>query len=251
MSIPRGCGCLGVTEQSPKNRQSKTTTGAEARVGMPQVVKTSSVKTSSFGNCMPGAFEVWPRLFWIVSRHHVRADLFQPVQDCDGGGVQYHGLPAGLRRDGEERRPRLRLWAGGCRSGATANQNHKCDFSVDVSCLSRIPHRPNGPGRATLYAVDSRSYPHSRLFRTDSVRGPNCPVPPWSRTVKEPRTPRLFHFSEWTCMSQKFNDRRARAAHSDRTRWPHGRNASKLVSRDRRHNSSQDVHHRAVNSLRR
>src|SRR4029453_4340466 len=45
-----------------------------------------------------------------------------------------------------------------------------------------------------------------------SVRGPKCPVPPRSRTVKEPRTPRLFHFSEWICISQNFNDRRARAA---------------------------------------
>jgi hypothetical protein len=28
-----------------------------------------------------------------------------------------------------------------------------------------------------------------------SVRGPNCPVPPWSRTVEEPRTPRGFFIS--------------------------------------------------------
>jgi hypothetical protein len=34
-----------------------------------------------------------------------------------------------------------------------------------------------------------------QLFRTNSVRGPKCPVPPWSRTVGEPRyTARLFHF---------------------------------------------------------
>jgi hypothetical protein len=39
---------------------------------------------------------------------------------------------------------------GGCGSGATADQHHKCDFSVDVLFLSRKSHRPNSPGRAIL-----------------------------------------------------------------------------------------------------
>jgi hypothetical protein len=38
----------------------------------------------------------------------------------------------------------------------------------------------------------------------DSVRGPDCPVPPWSRTVEEPRGVRgFFHFREWVCIKRK------------------------------------------------
>ena len=38
----------------------------------------------------------------------------------------------------------------------------------------------------------------------DSVRGPDCPVPPWSRTVGEPRGVRgFFHFREWVCIKRK------------------------------------------------
>jgi hypothetical protein len=46
------------------------------------------------------------------------------------------------------------------------------------------------PRKGDTSTPDSRSYPHPRLFRTNSVRGPKCPVPPWSRTVGEPRPPR-------------------------------------------------------------
>jgi hypothetical protein len=69
-----------------------------------------------------------------------------------------------------------------------------------------LPHRPNSPGRATLLqrTVDLTLTP--RLFRTNSVRGPKCPVPPWSRTVGEPRAAaRLCHFSDWICISQNFS----------------------------------------------
>jgi hypothetical protein len=78
----------------------------------------------------------------------------------------------------------------------------KITFAGLLSCSGEnklpkcaLPHRPNSPGRATLLqrTVDLTLTP--RLFRTNSVRGPKCPVPPWSRTVGEPRyTARLFHF---------------------------------------------------------
>jgi hypothetical protein len=65
------------------------------------------------------------------------------------------------------------------------------------------------PQKGDTSTADSRSYPHPRLFRTNSVRGPKCPVPPWSRTVGESRAAaRLFHFSEWICISQNFNEHR-------------------------------------------
>jgi hypothetical protein len=44
-----------------------------------------------------------------------------------------------------------------------------------------------------------------RLFDRNFA-GPIALYPPWSRTVKGPRTPRLFHFSEWTCISQNFGE---------------------------------------------
>jgi hypothetical protein len=101
----------------------------------------------------------------------------------------------------------------------------KITFAGLLSCSGEnklpkcaLPHRPNSPGRATLLqrTVDLTLTP--RLFRTNSVRGPKCPVPPWSRTVGEPRAAaRLFHFSEWICISQNFNDRRARAAREPKT----------------------------------
>jgi hypothetical protein len=47
----------------------------------------------------------------------------------------------------------------------------------------------------------------------DSVRGPKCPVPPVvADSERAARCMRLFHFSEWICISQNFSDRRARAA---------------------------------------
>jgi len=55
-----------------------------------------------------------------------------PPQEVESGGP---GSDSGL---------------GGCGSGATADQHHKCDFSVDVLFLSRKSHRPNSPGRAIL-----------------------------------------------------------------------------------------------------
>jgi hypothetical protein len=96
---------------------------------------------------------------------------------------------------------------GGCGSGATANQNHKCDFSVHVSVLSRISHRPNSPPRATLYTVDSRSYPHPDCSELCSRAQVPC-TPVVADSGRAAYTARLFHFSEWICISQNFNDRR-------------------------------------------
>jgi hypothetical protein len=44
---------------------------------------------------------------------------------------------------------------------------------------------------------------HRMRATLEPPRGPKCPVPPWSRTVREPRTPRLSHFSELVCTKRK------------------------------------------------
>src|SRR5262249_29506778 len=76
-----------------------------------------------------------------------------------------------------------------------------------------------------------RIAPEGRYFYTGQSISPSTPTVPHElcSRARLPRTPGVadsgraapprgsFHFSEWICISQNFNDRRARAAHSD---WP-------------------------------
>jgi hypothetical protein len=84
----------------------------------------------------------------------------------------------------------------------------QCMLCVDAVFLRRLDYPPpaQGPRKGPLFYLWLSI--NCGIRNNDSVRGPKCLVPPWSRTVEEPRTPRLFHFSEWTCISQNFNDRR-------------------------------------------
>jgi hypothetical protein len=83
------------------------------------------------------------------------------------------------------------------------------------------------PGRGDTSTADSRSYPHPRLFRTNSVRGPKCPVPPWSRTVGEPRPPRgSFIFNAEGKGRERQNPALTNRACSGGTRRVRGREAN-------------------------
>jgi hypothetical protein len=84
-----------------------------------------------------------------------------------------------------------------------------CQLGLEgiVSKKLNAPYR-SGPSRTWIKVKN----PKAPVATNDPVRGPDCLVPPWLRTVGEPRTPRLFHLSEWLCISQNFSDRRARAA---------------------------------------
>src|SRR5215467_7450198 len=50
----------------------------------------------------------------------------------------------------------------------------------------RSDHRPYCGSEATA----PRNYGNVLAFNRLTIQGPNCPIPPWSRVVGEPRTPR-------------------------------------------------------------
>jgi hypothetical protein len=57
----------------------------------------------------------------------------------------------------------------------------------------------------------ARNYGKVLTFeRMTLFAGPNCPVPPVVADSGRAAYTALFHFSEWICISQNFNDRRAR-----------------------------------------
>src|SRR5262249_11076424 len=49
MCIPRGSGCLCVSQQPANDRQAQPATGTEARIGVPEIVQAYSNQTSPFG----------------------------------------------------------------------------------------------------------------------------------------------------------------------------------------------------------
>jgi hypothetical protein len=81
-------------------------------------------------------------------------------------------------------------------------------FSFISSRSQPLPVAPRNT-LATRPATSSESFLLVALHKlrhgvNDSVRGPDCPVPPWSRTVGEPRGVRgFFHFREWVCIKRK------------------------------------------------
>jgi hypothetical protein len=62
------------------------------------------------------------------------------------------------------------------------------DACVDAVFLRRLDFPPNlaqGPRKGPLFYLWLSI--NFGIGNDDSVRGPKCPVPPWSRTVGEPR----------------------------------------------------------------
>ena len=108
MSIARRCDRLGVTEQTADNGQSKPATGAEARVGVPQIMKPNSFETSPPRDRTPRAMEVRSRLSWVIPGHDVGADFFQLIQNCDGRWIQNYDFSAAFTV-GQKQQPALEI----------------------------------------------------------------------------------------------------------------------------------------------
>ena len=96
------------TEQTADNGQSKPATGAEARVGVPQIMKTNSFQTSPSRDRAPRAVQVRSRLSWIIPGHYVGADFFQPIQHCYGRSIQDYGFSTAFAV-GQKQQPALQI----------------------------------------------------------------------------------------------------------------------------------------------
>ena len=91
-------------------------------------------------------------------------------------------------------------------SFAQSERSHGTRFE----CLRRSENCRIG---GSDFNAEPRNDGKGLAFERMTVLGSDCPVPAWSWTVgRAAHTARLFHFSEWICSSQNFNDRRARAA---------------------------------------
>ena len=63
--------CLGMSQQLADDRQAQTTTCAEARIGVAQIVKAHAAEAGALRNRLPGSFQIGARLMGLVARHDV------------------------------------------------------------------------------------------------------------------------------------------------------------------------------------
>ena len=85
-----------MTQQASDDRQTQSTTRAEACVGVPEVVQAHALQTSTSDDSVPGPLQITARLFRMVAGNHARSEPLQPIQDRKGRGIEDNGFPTTL-----------------------------------------------------------------------------------------------------------------------------------------------------------
>src|SRR5262249_9377758 len=97
-----------MAQQLADNWQAKSTTSAEACIGVAKIMKAAAVEPGTPRYSLPRTFQIGARLLGVVARHDVRAEPIEPGEDRKGRSIKDHGLLASLGV-GEEQQPAFQV----------------------------------------------------------------------------------------------------------------------------------------------
>src|SRR5262245_54877185 len=97
-----------MAQQLADNWQAKSTTSAEACIGVAKIMKADAVEPGTPRYSLPRTFQIGARLLGVVARHDVRAEPIEPGEDRKGRSIKDHGLSTGLGV-GEKQQPAFQV----------------------------------------------------------------------------------------------------------------------------------------------
>ena len=76
-----------MAQQLADNWQAKSTTCAEACIGVAKIMKADAVEPGTPRYSLPRTFQIGARLLGVVARHDVRAEPIEPGEDRKGRSI--------------------------------------------------------------------------------------------------------------------------------------------------------------------